>query len=58
MQINDPPLAIIVHGVTSYFSETFYRNIAVMILRLSTDMSGKTVQTDIRLTAQFRPSLK
>ena len=29
-----------------------------MILRLSTDRSGQTVQTDIRLKAQFRPSLE
>ena len=29
-----------------------------MILCLSTDGSGQTVQTDIRLKAQFRPSLK
>ena len=58
MQINDPPLAITAHGVTSYFSETFHRNIAVTILRLSTDRSEQTVQTDIRLNAQFRPSLK
>ena len=52
------PLAITAHGVNSYFSETFYRNIAIMILRLSTDRSWQTVQTDIRLKAQVRPSLK
>ena len=40
------PLAITAHHVTSYFSETYYRNIAIMILRLS---KIKTVQTDIRL---------
>ena len=52
------PLSITAHGVTSYFSETFYSNIAIMILRLSTDRPWQTVQTDIRLKAQFRPSLK
>ena len=52
------PLAITAHGVTSCFSETFYRNIAIIILHLSTDRSWQTMQTDIRLKAQLRPSLK
>ena len=47
-------LAITAHGVSSYFSETLYRNIAIMIIRLSTDKIWQTVQTDIRLKASLK----